>query len=347
LHLEFRVKERRSETTAIGKLDVKDGEPAEVTSFALRAIPKGASASGFKIDAETRARVIDGAVAKLNEFYVFPEMAKKMEEAVRERQKRGEYDSVTDGDSFASMLTEHFQQVSHDKHLRVNFNPVRLPDGPGTGPDVAQVRKQMERVNCGFEKVERLSSNVGYLKFNMFADPEVCGSTAVAAMNFLAHADAIIIDLRENGGGDPKMIALVSTYLFSKPTHLNDLWERKSNTTQQYWTLPYVPGDRLDGKPAYVLTSKRTFSGAEEFSYNLKNLKTRTIVGETTGGGAHPVRGQRIDDHFIIGVPFARAINPISKTNWEGTGVEPDVKVPAAEALATAQKLAIEKLSSK
>ena len=171
--------------------------------------------------------------------------------------------------------------------------------------------------------------------------------TAVAAMNFLAHADAIIIDLRENGGGDPKMIALVSTYLFSKPTHLNDLWERKSNTTQQYWTLPYVPGDRLDGKPAYVLTSKRTFSGAEEFSYNLKNLKRATIVGETTGGGAHPVRGQRIDDHFIIGVPFARAINPISKTNWEGTGVEPDVKVPAAEALATAQKLAIEKLSSK
>jgi hypothetical protein len=347
LHLEFRVKERRSETTAIGKLDVKDGEPAEVTSFALRAIPKGASASGFKIDAEIRGRVIDGAVAKLNEFYVFPETAKKMEEAVRERQKRGEYDSVADGDSFASMLTEHFQQVSHDKHLRVNFNPVRLPDGPGTWPDVAQVRKQMERVNCGFEKVERLSSNVGYLKFNMFGDPEICGPTAVAAMNFLAHADAIIIDLRENGGGDPKMIALVSTYLFSKPTHLNDLWERKSNTTQQYWTLPYVPGDRLDGKPAYVLTSKRTFSGAEEFSYNLKNLKRATIVGETTGGGAHPVRGQRIDDHFIIGVPFARAINPISKTNWEGTGVEPDVKVPAAEALATAQKLAIEKLSSK
>jgi C-terminal processing protease CtpA/Prc len=245
------------------------------------------------------------------------------------------------------MLTEHFQQVSHDKHLRVNFSPVRFPDGPGTGPDAAQVRKQMERINCGFEKVERLSSNIGYLKFNMFADPEVCGPTAVAAMNFLGNADAIIIDLRENGGGDPKMIALVSTYLFSKSTHLNDLWERKSDTTQQYWTLPYVPGKRLDDKPAYVLTSKRTFSGAEEFSYNLKNLKRATIVGEMTGGGAHPVRGQRIDDHFMIGVPFARAINPISKTNWEGTGVEPDVKVPATEALAMAQKLATEKLGSK
>jgi C-terminal processing protease CtpA/Prc len=95
------------------------------------------------------------------------------------------------------------------------------------------------------------------------------------------------------------------------------------------------------------LTSKQTFSGAEEFTYNLKNLKRATIIGETTGGGAHPVSGHRIDDHFMIGVPFAKAVNPISKTNWEGTGVEPDVKVPAADALATAQKLAAEKLAAK
>jgi C-terminal processing protease CtpA/Prc len=97
----------------------------------------------------------------------------------------------------------------------------------------------------------------------------------------------------------------------------------------------------------YVLTSKQTFSGAEEFSYDLKNLKRATIVGETTGGGAHPVSGERIDDHFLIGVPYARAINPISKTNWEGTGVEPDVKVAAAEALAVAEKLASEKAKPK
>jgi C-terminal processing protease CtpA/Prc len=103
----------------------------------------------------------------------------------------------------------------------------------------------------------------------------------------------------------------------------------------------------LDGKPAYVLTSNRTFSGGEEFTYDLKNLKRATIIGETTGGGAHPVAGHRIDDHFTIGVPFAKAINPISKTNWEGTGVEPDVKVPAADALTTAQKLVKEKLAAK
>ena len=352
LHLEFLVKERGSETRAAGKIDVKEGERGEVTSFVLDALPPGASAADlvFKVDAATRTRVIDGAIAKLNELYVFPETAKKMEEAVRARQKKGEYDSVTDGEAFATRLTENFQEVSHDKHLRVDFSPAPMPERKEGPPDAdarARYRKHMERMNCGFDKVEILGGNLGYVKFDMFADPEVCGPTAVAAMNFLGNVDAIIFDLRENGGGDPKMIALLSTYLFSEPTHLNDLWERKGDATHQYWTLPYVPGKRLDGKPAYVLTSARTFSGAEEFSYNLKNLKRATIIGETTGGGAHPVSGHRIDDHFMIGVPFARAINPISKTNWEGTGVEPDVKVPAAEALATAQKLAAEKSGSK
>ena len=300
------------------------------------------------IDAPTRAEVIDGALKHLNELYVFPDVAKEMEEAVRARVAAGEYNAITSAQTLASTLQNHLREVSHDKHLRVNFSPAKLPEGPPAADAEASARrrKQMEQINCGFEKVERLAGNIGYLKFNMFADPEVCGPTAVAAMNFLGHVDAIIFDLRDNGGGDPKMIALVSTYLFSKSTHLNDLWERKGDKTEQYWTLPYVPGPRLDGKPAFVLTSKRTFSGAEEFSYNLKNLKRATIVGETTGGGAHPVAGHRIGDHFMIGVPFARAINPISKTNWEGTGVEPDVPVPAAEALSTAEKLAKEKLGA-
>jgi peptidase S41-like protein len=352
LHIEFLVKERRGDTKAIGKLEVKEGDPAVVADFGLRALPPGTNVSdlSFKIDAATRTRVIDGAIAQLNEFYVFPETAKKMADFVKSKQKKGDYDSITDGDAFAKMLTDNFQEVSHDKHLRVNYNPAPMPDrpeGPPNADEVARYRKDMERMNCGFDKVEILSGNVGYLKFNFFPDPDICGPTAVAAMNFLANVDAIIFDLRENGGGDPKMIAFLSTYLFSEATHLNDLWERKGDVTHQYWTLPYVPGRHLDGKPAFVLTSKETFSGAEEFSYNLKNLKRATIIGETTGGGAHPVSGHRIDAHFMIGVPFARAINPISKTNWEGTGVEPDVKVPAADALATAQKLAAEKLASK
>jgi hypothetical protein len=308
-----------------------------------------ASAEGEGIDAATRARVIDAAIAKIDEFYVFPDVAKKMGAAVRARAKRGEYDSVTDGGTFAALLTEHFREVSHDKHLSVTFSPTRLPEESSSpSPDaIAHYRLAMEEANCGFEKVEHLNGNVGYLKFDFFADPEVCGGTAIAAMNFLANVDALIVDLRQNGGGDPKMVALVSTYLFATPTHLNDLWERKSGETHQYWTLPYVPGKHLPIVPVFVLTSHRTFSGGEEFTNNLKVLKRATIVGEVTGGGAHPVAGHRIDDRFTIGVPFARAINPITKTNWEGVGVEPDVKVTEADALATAQALAVKELAGR
>ena len=313
---------------------------------AQAAIPDAPAGS---IDAATRARVIDAAVAKLDEFYVFPDVAKKMGMAVRARAKRGEYDSVTDGKVFADLLTTHFRDVSHDKHLSVSFSPTRLPEESSSPtPDaVARFRAAMQEANCGFEKAEHLSGNVGYLKFNFFADPEICGSTAIAAMNFLANVDAIIFDLRQNRGGDPKMVALVSTYLFAAPTHLNDLWERESGETHQYWTLPFVPGKHLPSVPVFVLTSHDTFSGGEEFSNNLKVLKRATLVGEVTGGGAHPVTGHRIDDRFMIGVPFARAINPTTKTNWEGVGVEPDVKVPADDALATALGLAAKELAGR
>ncbi len=160
----------------------------------------------MKIGPATRARVIDGAVASLNEFYVYPETAKKMEEALRARQRKGEYDAVEDAEAFAELLTDHLQLVSHDKHLRVNFSPSVLPkDGAPRDPNLdAGTRTQMERDNCAFEKAERLSSNIGYLKFNAFLDPDVCGPTAIAAMNFLGNMDAIIFDLRDNGGGDPK-----------------------------------------------------------------------------------------------------------------------------------------------
>jgi len=351
LHLEAVVKERNSDNRGLATLDVKEGNPATVEAIQIRLLPPGFSVSDLHsapLDATTKARVIDGVLAKLNEFYVSSDVAKQMEDAIRARQKKGEFDSLTEGSAFAAMLTEDLREVSHDKHLGVNFSPVPLPEQP---PDakpspeaLASIRKQMERTNCGFENVQILPSNIGYVKFNGFADPDICGPTAIAAMNFLSNVDAIIFDLRTNGGGDPKMIQLLCTYLFAEPTHLNDLWERKSGTTQQYWTLPYVPGKRLDTKPAYVLTSKQTFSGAEEFTYDLQNLKRATVVGETTGGGAHLVRGERIDAHFVVGVPFAKAINPVSKTNWEGTGVEPDVKVPADQALEAAQKLAREKL---
>jgi hypothetical protein len=349
LVIKFRVKEKASSTVGIGSIQVKDAQSGAVESFSLRAIPPGAVVEKVNLDAAERKRVIDGVTQNLKESYVYPDLAQEMEEMIRANQKRGDYDAITDPDAFASRLTKDLRAVSHDKHLGVNFSPVKLsPDTEKLNPDQeAEFRKMLERSNCEFQKIEVLPRNIGYLKFNAFADPTICGPTVVAAMNFLAHVDAIIFDLRENGGGDPRMVAMVSSYLFDKATHLNDLYNRKEDFTQQYWTLPYVPGTTLGNKPAFVLTSKNTFSGAEEFTYNLKNLKRATIVGETTGGGAHPVSGHRIDDHFMIGVPFARAVNPITKKNWEGTGVEPDVAVKAEDALHKAQEMAGEKLAEK
>jgi C-terminal processing protease CtpA/Prc len=181
---------------------------------------------------------------------------------------------------------------------------------------------------------------VGYVKFDMFAPPSMCAAAASAAMNAVAGARALVVDLRENGGGDPAMVAYVSSYLFDRRTHLNDLWTRRTNATRGVLDPRQRPGPRLGGsKPVYVLTSASTFSGAEEFAYNLKSLKRATLVGETTGGGAHPVSGHRIAGRFMLGVPFARAVNPVTRTNWEGAGVAPDVKVPADQALDTALRL--------
>jgi len=305
----------------------------------------------MSVNTDTRTEVIDGVLRKLNDAYVFPEVAKKMEQAIRERIQKKEYDDITSASKFAETLTSHLQEVSHDKHLQVNYSPDPIPPETARREPSPGERERfhnfMKEVNFGFEKVERLSGNIGYLDLRGFMDAEMGGETVVAAMNFLANTDALIIDLRQNGGGSPAMVALISSYLFKEPTHLNDLYWREGNRTQQWWTSAYVPGKRYGNKDVYILTSKRTFSAAEEFTYNLKNLKRATIVGETTGGGAHPGGPSRINAHFSVWVPRGRAINPISKTNWEGTGVEPDVKVPAEEALKTAHFAAVNKVSEK
>ena len=302
------------------------------------------------IDAATRTTVIDTLLKELNESYVFPESAKKMESDIRERIKNKEYDSVTSAKAFAEKLTADLQSVSKDKHLRVRYSskpiPVRVDKEEPTAEEKAHYAWNNKRVNFGFEKVERLQGNIGYIDLRGFNDPVAGAETVAAAMNLIANTDAIIFDLRQNGGGDPAMVALISSYLFGdKPVHLNDLYWRSENKTEEFWTKPDAAARKFENKEIYVLTSNRTFSGAEEFSYNLKNLKRATIIGETTGGGAHPGGTVRLSENFGAFVPVGRAINPISKTNWEGTGVEPDIKVPKEQALKIAHLMALRKSS--
>jgi C-terminal processing protease CtpA/Prc len=244
-------------------------------------------------------------------------------------------------------VTKDLRAVSRDRHLAVEYLPYDRPRQQVANTtahleDERMLRrKAMERDNCGFRNLEILPNNLGYLKLDRFADPMFCGETAVAAMTFLSHVDAIIFDLRENHGGDPKMVALIISYLFENPTHLNDLYNRKQNITTQYWTLPYLPSERLANKKAFVLTSKSTFSAAEEFSYDLKSLKRAILIGETTQGGSHPVDSHEIRQ-FVVQIPGTRVVNPITKTDWEGRGVEPDRPIIASKALEEAQILASE-----
>lgn len=318
----------------------------------LSSAQQPANQADMTIDAATRTAVIDSLLKRLNESYVFPDIAKRMEADVKARLARNEYDSVMSAQKFAAKLTEDLQSVSKDKHLRVRYSanviPVRPQRQEPTAEEKAEQVRFVKFMNAGFEKIERMPGNVGYIKFNNFFDADLGAETVSAAMNFVANTDFLIFDLRDNGGGDPAMVRLICSYLFGdKAVHLNDLYWRKGDRTEEFWTMTTVPGKKYLDKDVYVLTSNRTFSGAEEFSYNLKNLKRATIIGETTGGGAHPGGFERLSDHFGAFIPSGRAINPITKTNWEGTGVEPDIKVPRDQALKTAYLIALNKAVEK
>ena len=298
--------------------------------------------------------VIDSISSKLNSTYVFPETAKNMADKLKTNLKAGDYAGISDPQAFATRLTDDLQGVSKDKHINVRFDPEGIAERQQavTPADSIAFRNRyiagMKRNNFGFKEIKILGGNIGYLDLRNFSDVSYGGETAVAAMNFLSSADAIIIDLRYNGGGSPSMIQLISSYLFGpEAVHLNNFYWRPTDSNSQTWTLPHVSGNRSADTPVYVLTSNRTFSAAEEFSYNLKNLKRATLVGETTGGGAHPGGTVIATDRFTIWVPTGRAINPITNTNWEGTGVSPHIEVKAEDALTVAHMKALETFAAK
>jgi len=292
----------------------------------------------LELDDTTRTQVIDAVLARLRDGYVFADRAEEMELAIRARLVAHEYDGVTNGPALAQLLTAHLREVAHDKHLQVDYIGGQDPVGPP--PEGEQ--EMAEQTNYGFERVDRLPGNIGYVKLIGFLPPGGAEAAVAEAMSSVHDADALIIDLRDNGGGSPEMVALVSSYLFGEePVHLSDIFWREGSRTEQFWTLNDVAGTRFGpDKEVYVLTSERTFSAAEEFAYNLQALGRATIVGETTGGGAHPGGCAPLVAGFGMCVPTGRTVNPITGTNWEGTGVIPDVQEAAGSALETAAAMA-------
>jgi hypothetical protein len=295
--------------------------------------------------------IVTAAMALLRANYVFPELAERAATAVEARLAAGEYDDL-DEITLTGLVTSQLQEITGDKHLALRLGGEPGPgrgSGPGGGPgpggpeDHESRRLAMRRMdNFGIGRVERLDGNVGYLDVRRVAVPAHAGPAIAAAMELVAGTHALIIDLRRNGGGAPEGVVFWCSYLFDeRPTHLNDIFRADTGQTRQFWALPYVPGPRYLDRPVYVLTSSRTFSGGEDFAYTLQALGRAQVIGETTGGGAHPTRPFPISAAVHIAVPFARSVNPVTGTNWQGTGVVPDVAVPEAQAYDTAYAMAL------
>lgn len=306
-----------------------------------------ASAAGNKrLDDDRRKQVVNRIADELIRAYIFEDVARAMAKDIRQRLTNGEYDSLDYSYPFARRLTDDLRAICHDKHLRVD---PRIPmTKRSRGASRARRMGPKPEENYGFASVDVLHGNVGYIKFNKFDGSADARPTAAAAMAFVANTDALIFDITENGGGSPNMINFLCGYLFDKPTHLNTFHHRAAGRVSNTYSDEKVPGMHYgEDKPVYVLTSGYTFSAAEEFAYNLKHLKRATIVGETTGGGAHPVDVMTLNKYFTLKVPTGRAVNPITKTNWEGVGVIPHVEVSADKAKEKAYQLALRAVKSK
>lgn len=299
-----------------------------------------------------RKAVLNTLIKELKDRYVVPAFAVKIEGELVKWMKTDEFEKLDDPMAFSTRVNEILKDNVTDAHLRFRYSPNVLPVRREASEPSEEENRAYEtwvrRMNSSFRAVERLEGNIGYFAFDSFQSPEDIKRPVAAAMQFLSNTDAMIIDLRSNGGGDPSGVQVVCSYFFGEtPVHLNSIYFRPTDETIDFWTLKELDAPRFLDKPVYVLVSNRTGSGAEECAYNLQQLKRATIIGESTWGGANPGGTVRLSDHYSCFIPVGRAINPYTKTNWEGIGVIPDIKVDPAKARETAQLMIAKELHAK
>lgn len=279
----------------------------------------------------------------MNDHYVLPEVARKTGDHLSTQLRAGYFDEFDDLEAFAKALTDEARSVSKDKHILIRkTRPREEKDEPMVQllKDHTYRMAYQRKDNGGFREAKMLEGNVGYVDLRSFAPLHVGRPFADSFMKLLAASDAMIVDLRSNGGGDPAMVQYLCSYFFEEKTHLNSLYFREGDRTQEYWTLDSVNGQKLPDIPLFVLTGERTFSGAEEFSYNMQTQKRAMLVGQITRGGANPGTIMPLNEKLEAFIPTGMAINPITKTNWEGVGVIPEVKTTSEESFETAYDMA-------
>jgi retinol-binding protein 3 len=296
-----------------------------------------------QISAKDKADIVDKLSLLLKDNYVFPEVAMKIEMHLKNQIASGSFNGIASKAEFAEKLTAEMQSISRDKHMRC-FSGSRRPAPKENRKAVVGDNDYLNLKNeqdFSFCKAGILPNNIGVLDIYNFPGSEYAEKSVDEGMKVISSVSAVIIDLRRNGGGSPEMIRYICSYFFDKPTHINSIYWRSSNKTVDYITLDKVPGKKLSDIPVFVLTSSLTFSGGEECAYNFQTQKRGILIGEVTGGGANPGDIFSINDDFEIFIPTGRAINPITKTNWEGVGVKPDFEVEASEAFSAAYQKAL------
>jgi hypothetical protein len=276
------------------------------------------------------------------EDYVFPEIAEKLQRQIQTH--RSGYRAISDSNALAARLTEDLRAVGNDNHLAVSFGEeLMLQNEPS--PAEKEHAHAFDLANGhGIRSARRLPGNIGYVDLAYFAPDSDAGTALAAAMQLVSGTDALIVDLRRNGGGSGGTVTALLSYFFEESTQLSSIVERKHGQPEerQNWTTPYVTGPRYLGKPVFVLTSHRTHSAAEQCAYDLKNTHRATVVGERTGGGANSSTGEiALGYGFSAFIPNGQARSPLTHSNWQGTGVEPDVATTVSDALIIAYKLAL------
>lgn len=302
-------------------------------------LPQVSLGQGRSFRTAEQVEVIRAAADLIEARYVDPPKAREIAAAMRG--STGRWRETLGGEAFAAAVTDLLRTLSGDGHLGLSFSPDSIPEEQGEAVFAAS---EMERwygpqLNHGIERIERLADNIMLLDLRVFPPPAMAGDVFAAAMALVAQGDALIIDLRRNGGG-AETANLLTGYLLEGGSPLSGTYNRPTDTHTHATSPVWVPGRRFGTtKPLFILTSSKTFSAAEALAYDLQALKRAVIVGEVTGGGAHPFEYRRVHPHFAVDLPEGRSINPITGSNWQDVGVQPDVRVPADEALAKALEL--------
>ena len=300
------------------------------------------------LTAKTKAETVESICRSLLDSYIFPDTAKKMADKLRKRIKEGAYNKITDPVAFSDALTLDLYSIYQDRHMQVRYVQATNPAVLENTIFSEDLYQRTVRANFGLSKAEVLPGNIGYINImNFWADNINGRATVKAALQFVSHTNALIIDLRNCGGGSQETVALICGYFLEEPVLINRMFDRRDNTTTEFWARPDSTFTAVTKMPLYVLTSKKTFSAAEEFCYDLQNLERATIVGEVTGGGAHGKFEQDLPHGFVISIPYSRAINPVSLSNWEGTGVQPHIVTTADAALETAEMQILDDILAK